>query len=127
MYARIVTSQVRPGKLNEMTRLYQRTLRPVLEHQPGFKDILVFKNPETNKEISVTLWHTMADMEAFDIDHAPLLEKFAPFLSAAPTVEIFEVSLPPKLSSLHDVPFSESSLGLRVEEPFEWESTQPLA
>lgn len=116
MYARLITFQVLPGKLNKLLHLYKETLRPILEQHAGFKDIFLLNNSTINKVISVTLWRTQADMEAFDVHCQSLSAKFIPFLQMVPEVEIFEVNLPEAVSSIQDVPFSELSLGVRIEE-----------
>ena len=121
MYARVVTSYVLPHKLNEMTVLYQETLLPLIEHQSGFKGIFVLTNPQTNKEVSITMWETKNAMAAFNANLIPLADHFLPLLAEAPAVEIFEVSLP-----LNGKPepllLSEASLGLHIVNPFDEES-----
>ena len=107
-----------------MLQLYKETLRPILEQHAGFKDIFLLNNPKINKVISVTLWRTKADMEAFDVHCQSLSAKFMPFLQMVPEVEIFEVNLPEAISPIQNVPFSELSLGVRIEE--ETFDTKPL-
>ena len=121
MYARVVTSQVLPHKLNEMTVAYEETLLPIIEQQPGFKGIFVLTNAQTNKEVSITMWETKADMEAFNANLIPLADQFIPLLYKAPDVEIFEVSLPLNCKPEHGMLLSEASLGLHIVNPFDEE------
>ena len=123
MYARVVTSHVLPHKLNEMTVLYQETLLPLIEQQPGFKGIFVLTSSQTNKELSITMWETKADMAAFNASLIPLTTHFVPLLAEAPDVEIFEVSLPLDGKPEHEMFLSEASLGLHIVSPFDEEST----
>lgn len=118
MYARMVTSHAKPNKLNEMTALYKKILLPLVEHQPGCKGIFIFNNPDENKEVSVTLWEKLVDMEAFNVNLLVLKDKIAPLLAEAPEVEIFEVMIPEDIQPVHPIALSETSLGIRIEDPF---------
>jgi len=118
MYARMVTSQVKPNKLNEMTTLYKNTLLPLIEHQPGCRGVFVFNDPEVNKEVSVTLWEKLVDMEAFNVNLLVLRDRIAPLLAEAPEVEIFQVAIPEEIHPMREIALSETSLGIRIEDPF---------
>ncbi len=118
MYARMVTSHVRPNKLNELTTLYQKTLLPIIEHQPGYKGIFVLNDPELNKEVSITLWERLVDMEAFNVNLLKLKDKIASLLIEAPEVEIFQVAIPEEVKAMSAIALSETSLGIRIEDPF---------
>ncbi|MCA9943088.1 MAG: hypothetical protein KC449_06380 [Anaerolineales bacterium] len=89
-----------------------------MEHQPGYRGIFVFNKPEENKEISVTFWQTLAEMEAFDLNLLPIQDQFMPLLEAAPEIEIFQVVVPEDVPPIDDVALSEASLGIRIEDPF---------
>lgn len=118
MYARMVTSYVKPNKLDKMTALYKESLLPLIEHQPGFKGIFVLNDREENKEVSVTLWERLVDMETFNVNLLKLKDEIAPLLATAPEVEIFQVAIPEDFKPLEDIAMSESSLGIRIEDPF---------
>ena len=125
MYARVITSHILPHKLTKVSAFYQEKLIPLIEHQPGFKDIVVLTNPHTNKEVSITIWETKADMAAFSAKLIPLIDDFVPLLVEAPHVEIFEVDLPLKDKPGHGILLSEASLGLHIVNPFN-EETMPM-
>ena len=118
MYARMVTSHVRPNKLNEMTTIYRKALLPLIEHQPGFRGIFVFNNPDEDKEVSITLWERLVDMEAFNVNLLALKDKIAPLLAEAPDIEIFQVAIPQDVQPTREIALSETSLGIRIEDPF---------
>lgn len=118
MYARMVTSFIKPHQKRDMETLYKDELLPLIEHQPGFKGIFVLNDPETNREISITLWEKAVDMESFNVYLLALREKFTPLLASAPEVEIFEVFLPEEPEPAEVIALSESSLGIRIEDPF---------
>jgi len=117
MYARMVTSYVRHHQLDAMTAVYRRKLLPMIENQPGFKGIFVFNDPDCCKEVSITLWERLVDMEAFNVNLLALKEEIVPLLETAPEVEIFQVVVPEDFNALHP-PLSESSLGIRIGESF---------
>jgi heme-degrading monooxygenase HmoA len=114
----MVTSHVKSQTLQKMTALYRDTILPLVEYQPGFKGIFVFNNPEENKEVSITFWENLADMEDFDIHLVPLQDEITSFFSAAPQVEIFQVVVPEDVKPVDHIALSEASLGIRIEDPF---------
>jgi heme-degrading monooxygenase HmoA len=121
MYARVVASQVKPGKLSAITRLYQDEIVPIIESQPGFNQLLVLSDPETNREISISIWAKEADMLAFSSNELPkLMDKFSTLLAAPPMVEIYRVCC---RAEAHDIPhktrFGEVSLGLHIGDPLD--------
>jgi heme-degrading monooxygenase HmoA len=93
MYARVVSSSVRPGKMDEDIRIYRGIAASV--EQKGFKGALYLTDPNTNKTISVTLWETKADMEASEASGwwQEQVNKFADVVADQPVREVYEVSV----------------------------------
>ncbi|MBK8900916.1 MAG: hypothetical protein IPM53_07030 [Anaerolineaceae bacterium] len=118
MYARMVTSRVKPHKLDEMTAFYRNTLRPLLNCQPGCKGFFVLNNLEAQEEVTITFWENLTDMEGFNVNLAPLKDKIASLLAEVPEVQILRVALPEDVHPLGMVSLSEAALGLRTEDPF---------
>lgn len=128
MYARMVTSFVRPNRLNALTALYQNTLLPLIKRQPGFKGIYVMNDSEINKEVFITLWERLVDMEAFNVHLLALKDEIAPLLTSIPEIEIFQVVALDEVLLTDAIALSETALGLRIEDPFDRESGwQPKA
>lgn len=121
MYARVVTSQVKPDKLNAMTMLYKNEIVPVIEAQPGFTNLLVLTDPKTNREISISTWAREADMVAFCDNHLPQwVEHFSELLVAPPTVEVYRVCCQAEAQDVpHKMRFGEALLGLNIEDPLD--------
>ena len=117
MYARMVTSFVKPYQLENMTAIYREKLLPMLEIQPGFKGLYVFNDADMNKEISITLWDRLVDMEAFNVNLLALRDEIVPLLKKAPDVQIFDVAIP-AADKPFPIGFNEMSLGVRIENPF---------
>jgi heme-degrading monooxygenase HmoA len=94
MYARVVTGQYQPGKLDEGEQMYRESILPEARRQPGFKGILGLVDRSSGKAISITLWQTEADAQASGASSSygqAQLTKIASLLAAAPTIETYEV------------------------------------
>lgn len=116
MFARMITFQILPDQFNKMIHLCQESLRPILDQQAGFNDIYILEDPVLHKIVSISLWRTKANMEAFDVHCQSLATQFMPLLQTVPMVEIFKVTHPSPVSSIEDVPYSMATLGIRIEE-----------
>ena len=95
MYARIVTGQYQPGKIDEGLQIYLNSVLPAARQQPGYKGALGLGDRTTGKAIAIGLRETAADMQATETS-GYLQEQFAkvmPLLAGAPTVEVYEVSI----------------------------------
>lgn len=64
MYARVSTSTIQPGKIDEQGKMYQDNVLPEVLKLKGFKGVLRLANRETNKVMTIALWDTEADMKA---------------------------------------------------------------
>ncbi len=120
MYARMVTLYLKPGKVGEMKELFQNKLLPLMKKNSGFRGIFVLNNPGENKDVCLTLWEKMVDMETFNIRYLALKDEIIPLLTVAPEVEIFQVALPDDAVP-PGIMMSESSLGIRIQKPFEYD------
>ncbi len=95
MYARIVTGQYQPGKIDEGLQILLNSVLPAARQQPGYKGALGLVDRTTDKAIAIALRETAADMQATETS-GYLQEQFAkvmPLLAGAPTVEVYEVSI----------------------------------
>lgn len=121
MYARVVTLYIKPDKVNDMNTLFQDTLLPLMKGQSGFKGIFVLNNPGEDKEVCMTLWEKLVDMETFNTHYLDLVDEITPHLTEAPEVEIFHVTIPEDAEPPGIIAWSESSLGIRIQDPFDHE------
>ncbi len=94
MYARLVTVQIQPGKMDEMLSIYRDSVVPAAKEQK-FKGIFLLTNTDTNKGISITLWETEADMKAGEASGYlnEQIAKLAHAFAGPPTTERYEVSV----------------------------------
>ena len=95
LYARVVTGQLQPGKLDEAIQMVRDSILPAARQQPGFKGYLGLVDRGTDKAITFILRETEADMTA-TVTSGYLQEQFAkvaPFFATGPVVEVYEVGL----------------------------------
>ncbi len=95
MYARMVTGQYQPGKIDEGLQIFLNSVLPAARQQPGYKGALALVDRTTGKAIAIGLRETAADMQATETS-GYLQEQFAkvaPLVVGAPVVEVYEVSI----------------------------------
>jgi quinol monooxygenase YgiN len=94
MYARIITANVQPDKLDEFPKAFSELVLPDASQEPGFKGIYVMRDPAQNKITALVLWETEADAQAsIQGFQQRRLPKMAPYLAGQPTAETLEVVL----------------------------------
>lgn len=95
MFARVITVQAQPGKIDEAATLYRDSVIPAAKQQNGFNSAMLLTDPVTGKGISITLWETEADQKAGEASGyvAQQLGKMAPLLAGQPVRESFVVSV----------------------------------
>jgi heme-degrading monooxygenase HmoA len=64
MYARVVTILIKPGKEDEIIRIFEESIIPTARKQKGFKGLTLMIDRETRNAISISMWEEKADMIA---------------------------------------------------------------
>jgi len=95
MYARVVTAQSKPGTLDEVAKIYETSIVPAMQKQPGFKGAKLMANANTNVGVSITFWETEADMLAGEASGYLQKEmaKLGPFFAAPPANAHYKVAV----------------------------------
>ena len=95
MHARIVITQVQPGKLDEVITVFRDSILPAAKQQKGFAGIRLFVDRAANKGIVVSRWQSEAELLAGEASgyYQEQLAKVMPFLVAPPTREVFEIAV----------------------------------
>lgn len=95
MYARVITSQLQPGKTDEALALWRDSVVPSLKQTKGFKGAYLTGDRSTGKGVTITLWETEADAAAMDTSgqYQQTIALFAALFAAPPTREQYEVLL----------------------------------
>lgn len=93
MYARVVNSQLQPGKREEWITILRDSIVPAAKQQPGFKGFVVLADPNSDKGIAYSIWETEADLKASETSHfdQEQIAKRKVVLAAPPVREIHEL------------------------------------
>jgi heme-degrading monooxygenase HmoA len=93
MYARIITSQLKPGTLDQATSIWRESIVPSLKNTKGFRGGYLNSDPHTGKGMVVTLWETQADASAMNSSgqYQQSIALFAKLLETTPNLEQIEV------------------------------------
>jgi hypothetical protein len=91
MYARNVTAQTSPEKVDEAIQLWRESVAPSTKEQKDFKGAYLFVERSTGKIRTVGLWETESDLQASVGWNQEQIAKFVSFFSAPATIEHFEV------------------------------------
>lgn len=99
MYARVVTLQNRPGKLDEVIQSVRDSLLPELQQEEGFLEFRLLVDRSKGKSVGIVFYQTEAHLQAAgtDMSHPTLQQRFSthPHLRVGdPLIEVYEVAIP---------------------------------
>ncbi|MGQ0429946.1 MAG: hypothetical protein ACT4UQ_08445 [Gammaproteobacteria bacterium] len=93
MYARLVTTHLKPGNFDLATRKFEEKIIPTLRKQPGFRDEVSFFDKEKNESLAISFWDAEADLRKYERDAYPeMVKTLADVLEGTPVVRRFEVA-----------------------------------
>lgn len=96
MFARVLTMQYQPGKVDEVFQIFRESILSDTKRQTGFQRVTVLLDRRMDKAVVVSLWQTEADAKASGQGSSYMqthMAKAASLFAAAPLVEIYEVAL----------------------------------
>ena len=95
MHARVVTSQLQPGKKEEWIRICRDSIVPALQHQPGFHGFVMLADTASDKCIAYSMWATEADLKASETSgfYQEQVAKLKVVLAAPSLREIHELNV----------------------------------
>ncbi|MEW5959644.1 MAG: antibiotic biosynthesis monooxygenase [Chloroflexota bacterium] len=95
MFARLAIVQIKSGRLEEATRLFEESVVPAAKAQKGFKGINLLTDPATGKGIAVSFWESEADALANEQSGylQEQFDKFKDLFAAPPVREGYQVSV----------------------------------
>ena len=91
MYARMITVQVLPGKLDEAIQLWKESVAPATMGLEGFVNSRLYVNRELNTVRTISLWTSEADFQFSAQWSQTQTNKFTTFFAAPPTIETYEL------------------------------------
>lgn len=94
MFARVITIQIQPGKIEEAITIYRDTVIPAAKQQKGFSSATLLTEPATGKGISISVWESEADQKASEASGylQQVLAKIGTTFAGPPVREEFVVS-----------------------------------
>jgi quinol monooxygenase YgiN len=94
MHAKVVKFQIKPGKRDEVIRLFEEFVVPGAKKQKGFLGGMLLTDPHMNYATSISLWKTEADIKASEASgyYKGWFAELSDLLSRVPSREIFEMS-----------------------------------
>jgi quinol monooxygenase YgiN len=95
MHARVVTSQLQPGKKEEWISICRDSIVPALQQQPGFKGFVMPADTQSDQCIAYSMWETEADLKASETSgfYQEQVAKLKVVLAAPPVREIYELTV----------------------------------
>ena len=93
MFARLVTSHLKPGKFDLATRRIEEKVIPMLRKQKGFRDEISFFDKDSNESIAISFWDSEADVRKYEKDVYPeMVKTLSDTFTDKPNVRHFEVA-----------------------------------
>jgi steroid delta-isomerase-like uncharacterized protein len=88
MFARNVSLRLKPGKLNEFTRTFDKEVLSILRNQPGFREEIICALPGEVELIAISLWDSKEHADAYNASAYPrVLQALNTMLNGAPKVQ----------------------------------------
>ncbi len=91
MFGRLVTIKLKADSAEELARINQKTIVPLLHAQKGFRDESLYIAPWGSEAIAKSLWDTKEDAEAYDrMCYPRILMALSRVVDGKPIVETYE-------------------------------------
>jgi hypothetical protein len=91
MFARSVYFHLKSNMLSDYTRTLENEILPLLSKQKGFKEEITLSNPGSQDAISISLWDSKANADAYNTNlYQEVLQTFARVIDGTPKVQTFE-------------------------------------
>ena len=95
MFARLTIVQVKPDKIDETTKIYEKSVVPAAKSQKGYKGAYLLVDRKTGKGVSISLWDSEKDAIANEKSgyYQEQVGKVKDFFTAPPLQEGYEVTV----------------------------------
>lgn len=95
MYARVVSNQIQPGKMDQWLDLIRESIVPALKEQNGFQGFVALIDREHDKSIGYSMWTSPADLAASETsgNYQEQIAKLGGVLAGPPAREVYEVTV----------------------------------
>jgi heme-degrading monooxygenase HmoA len=94
-FARVTITQGKVESIDEIVKLYNKSVVPTAKEQKGYLGLLLLTNRETGKGISITIWESEKDAIANEKSgyYQEQVDKFKDLFTAPPVREGYEVNV----------------------------------
>tara|TARA_B100001559_G_scaffold309978_1_gene304830 strand:+ start:366 stop:653 length:288 start_codon:yes stop_codon:yes gene_type:complete len=95
MYVQVSSIDIYPGKLEQIKTIFQESVLPLIENQPGFVKFHLYSNEKDNIIIVNSFWNTKENIETVFTSgiYQEQVSKFEKLFSSSPIRSVFEVSI----------------------------------
>lgn len=95
MYARVVSNQLQPGKMDEWLAIIRESIVPSLKERDGFGGFVALIDREHGKSIGYGKWDSVADLAASETsgNYQQQIAKLGGVLAEPPVREVYEVTV----------------------------------
>ena len=92
MYARFLTFNLKPNRLNDFTETFNKQVIPMLSKQTGFKDVIAFAAPSGTEICAISLWDAKENAESYNSTTYPeVLKMLTNVLEGTPQIKTYDV------------------------------------
>ena len=93
MFARLITTHMKPGKFDLATRKFEEKIIPTLRKQHGFRDEVSFFDKDRSESVAISFWDTEADVRKYEKDaYSEMVKTLSDTFDGTPEVRHFEVA-----------------------------------
>jgi len=101
VFAQTVQLFIKPQYIQDLTRIIDKEIIPLLRKQNGFQDQMTFIVPSGMAAVSISLWDEKENANAYIQDlHPVVLKALSNMFHGTPKLQTFEVSN----STFHGIP-----------------------
>jgi quinol monooxygenase YgiN len=95
MYARVVSNQIQPGKMDQWLDLIRESVVPAHKEQNGFQGLVALVDREHDKSIGYSMWTSPADLAASETsgNYQEQIAKLGGVLAGPSAREVYEVTV----------------------------------
>jgi heme-degrading monooxygenase HmoA len=94
MYSRHVSCTLKSITREELTKLFDREILPLLQKQSGFNDEIAFVDQDSKQVLAISLWESKESADAYGRETYPqVLKTLARVIEGTPQVRGYEVAV----------------------------------
>ena len=95
MYARVVTNQIQPGRVDEWLALIRDSIVPSLKEQEGFLGFVALVDREHDRTIGYSIWESEAALVVSESGghYQAQIAKLSAVLASPPVREAYELTV----------------------------------